>query len=177
PHAPAGQKGSRAMPMHRALIRPSDQAISAAHKRAHRALTCILAALGTGTHTLNYVAQDSDGQFATVAASITLPPGPTRLEADPDDVRRILAALTFAIEGSCVNRAVLVATTQMQPQPRACGWSVRDGWLHPMPTAELQQALAPCPGTPGPARETYAAPALNAPPRPAPAHATEHPRT
>ncbi|WP_327591439.1 hypothetical protein [Streptomyces chartreusis] len=73
--------------------------------------------------------------------------------------------LVFALEGSTMRTAVLVATTAAEPGPRACGWAVREGWLHPMDTAALQAAalqaaVLPCPGVPAVAREVYPAPAL-----------------
>ncbi|MFI1401159.1 hypothetical protein [Streptomyces sp. NPDC020681] len=152
------------MPENRALTRPSDAAITAAHQHAHWALACVLSAVGIGTHALNYVARDACGKYAATSATINHPMGTAPLDADPDEVHMLLVALTFGIEGSCVNSAVLVITTQTEAQPRACGWTIQDGWLHPMAVAELRKATTPCPGSDAPAREIYDAPALPEPP-------------
>ncbi|MEW2466170.1 MULTISPECIES: hypothetical protein [unclassified Streptomyces] len=53
-----------------------------------------------------------------------------------------------ALEGSTVPSAVLLATTAAEPHPRAYGWTVWSDRLHPMDTAELRQAVIPCPGAP-----------------------------
>ncbi|MFC9083923.1 hypothetical protein ACFTY7_44590 [Streptomyces sp. NPDC057062] len=63
------------------------------------------------------------------------------------------------LEGSTVRSAVMVATTAAEPRPRACGWTVRSGWLHPMDTAELRQAVIPRPGVRAIEREVHTAPA------------------
>ncbi|MEE1672220.1 hypothetical protein RCR19_43235 (plasmid) [Streptomyces sp. WAC07094] len=52
------------------------------------------------------------------------------------------------LEGSTVRSAVMVATTAAEPHPRAYDWTARSGWLHPMDTAELRQAVIPCPVSP-----------------------------
>ncbi|GAA3785813.1 hypothetical protein GCM10022206_27210 [Streptomyces chiangmaiensis] len=65
-----------------------------------------------------------------------------------DDDFNTLRALLVVLEGSTARSAVLVVTTAAEPHPRACGWTVRNGWLHPMDTADLQQAVIPSPGSP-----------------------------
>ena len=79
---------------------------------------------------------------------------------DEADYRVLDMMLVFALEGSTISRAVLIATTAAEPRPRACGWTVRDGWLHPMDTADLRAAVAPCPGSSAVDREVYPAPVL-----------------
>ncbi|MEU8952494.1 hypothetical protein [Streptomyces sp. NPDC048489] len=68
--------------------------------------------------------------------------------------------LVFALEGSTATGATLIATTITTPRPRVCGWTVRDGWLHPMETGLLEVALIPCPGTEAKDRDVYTAPPL-----------------
>ncbi|MGW2556419.1 hypothetical protein [Streptomyces sp. NPDC001635] len=75
--------------------------------------------------------------------------------------------LTFALEYTAVRHAVLVATTADEPSPRACGWTVRAGWLHPMEARALQEAITPCPGATEPPRLAYPAPSLHHPDEPA----------
>jgi len=69
----------------------------------------------------------------------------------------------FVLKGSTVRSAVIVATTAAEPHPRACGWTVPSGWLHPMDTAELRQAIIPSPGVRAEEREVHTAPALPLP--------------
>ncbi|MEU6511058.1 hypothetical protein [Streptomyces sp. NPDC046942] len=149
------------MPARPELTRPDDAAITAAMSCTLNAIAALLPALGDGEHTLNLVAERTDDSFVRGQADLSIGTAPARLGIlDEDDYCRLRTLLVFALEGSTVRHAVLVATTAAEPHPRACGWTVRDGWLHPMDTAELQQAVIPCPGVPAVSREVYPAPAL-----------------
>ncbi|MET8030614.1 hypothetical protein [Streptomyces avermitilis] len=79
---------------------------------------------------------------------------------DGDTFDDLAMLLVFALEGSTVTGAGLIATTAAEPRPRAYGWTVRDGWLHPMDTANVQAAIIPCPGSSAVDREVYPAPVL-----------------
>ncbi|MCX4862444.1 hypothetical protein [Streptomyces canus] len=86
---------------------------------------------------------------------------PVRLAVlDEDEFCALRMLLVFALEGSTIRSAVLIATTAAEPHPRACGWSVRDGWLHPMDPHDLQAAVIPCPDVLAVEREVYDAPVL-----------------
>lgn len=149
------------MPARQELTHPGDAAIAAAMDRNLTALSAIFQALGDGEHTLNLVAQRTDDAFVTGRADLSVGTEPIRLALlDEDEFCALRMLLVFALEGSTMRTAVLVATTAAEPIPRACGWAVRDGWLHPMDTAALQAAVIPCPGVPAVAREVYPAPAL-----------------
>ncbi|MFE4583513.1 hypothetical protein [Streptomyces chartreusis] len=143
------------------LAAPDDAAIAAAMSRTLTALSTVFQALGEGEHTLNLVAERTDDAFLTGRADLSIGSEPIRLAMlDEDEFCNLRMLLVFALEGSTVRTAVLVATTAAEPSPRACGWAVRDGWLHPMDTADLQAAVIPCPGVPAVAREVYPAPVL-----------------
>lgn len=149
------------MPVHPELVRPADDAIAAAMSRALTALALVILALGDGEHTINLVAERTDDTFVRGQADLSTGTDPVRLTVlDEDDYAVLRTLLVFALEGSTVRSAVLVATTAAEPRPRACGWTVRGGWLHPMDTADLRQAVTPCPGVPAVRREAYRAPAL-----------------
>ncbi|WUB23899.1 hypothetical protein OG997_44280 (plasmid) [Streptomyces chartreusis] len=149
------------MPARPELTHPGDAAITAAMDRTLTALSAIFQALGDGEHTLNLVAQRTDDAFVTGRADLSVGTEPIRLALlDEDEFCDLRMLLVFALEGSTMRTAVLVATTAAEPGPRACGWAVRDGWLHPMDTAALQAAVIPCPGVPAVAREVYPAPVL-----------------
>ncbi|MGW2563441.1 hypothetical protein ACWCXB_30300 [Streptomyces sp. NPDC001514] len=149
------------MPARPELTRPNDAAIAAAMSRALTALAALVQALGDGEHTINLVAERTDDTFVRAHADLSAGTAPLRLAVlDEDDYCALRTLLVFALEGSTVRSAVLVATTAAEPHPRACGWTVRHGWLHPMDTAELQQAVIPCPGIPAVRREVYDAPVL-----------------
>ncbi|MGA5277822.1 hypothetical protein ACPC3D_32910 [Streptomyces cellulosae] len=149
------------MPARPVLIRPADDAIAAAMSRALTALALVILALGDGKHTLNLVAERTDDTFVRGQADLSTGTDPVRLTMlNEDNYAALRTLLVFALEGSTVRSAVLVATTAAEPRPRACGWTVRSGWLHPMDTAELQQAVIPCPGVPAVRREVYDAPVL-----------------
>ncbi|MFE2583316.1 hypothetical protein [Streptomyces sp. NPDC059378] len=153
------------MPSRPELTRPDDAAIAAAMSHALTALAALIQALGDGEHTLSLVAGRTDGTFVRTRAGLSVGTAPLHLAVlDKDDFCALRTLLVFALEGSTVRTAVLVATTATEPHPRACGWAIRGGWLHPMNTAELQQAVIPCPGVSAVQREAYTAPALPQPP-------------
>jgi hypothetical protein len=129
--------------------------------RTLTALAALLQALGDGEHTINLVAERTDDAFVTGRADLSISTEPLRLAVlDEDEFCALRALLVFALEGSTMRSAVLVATTAAEPNPRACGWTVRDGWLHPMDTAELQDAVMPCPDVSAVLRKVYPAPDL-----------------
>ncbi|MPY37546.1 hypothetical protein FNH09_41975 [Streptomyces adustus] len=149
------------MPSRPELTRPNDAAIAASMSHALTALAALIQALGDGEHTLNLVAERTDDTFVRTQAGLSVGTAPLRLAVlDEDDFCALRTLLVFALEGSTVRTAVLVATTATEPHPRACGWAIRGGWLHPMNTAELQQAVIPCPGVLAVQREVYDAPVL-----------------
>lgn len=146
------------------LVRPDDAAIATAARCALRAIAALLQALGDGEHTLSLVADRTDDVMIPARADVSFGGAPARLTVLGDDEFQALCTLlTFALEGSTVRRAVLVASTAAEPTPRACAWTVRDGWLRPMDTAELELAVRPCPGLPNVRREVYSAPVLDQP--------------
>lgn len=149
------------MPARPELAHPGDDAIAAAMSRTLTALTAVVQALGDGEHTLNLVAERSDKTFVTGRTDLSIGMEPLRLAVlDEEEFCALRMLLVFALEGSTMCSAVLVATTAAEPNPRACGWSIRDGWLHPMSTAGLQEAVIPCPDTTAVQREVYPAPVL-----------------
>ncbi|MFF9171863.1 hypothetical protein ACF1AY_35845 [Streptomyces sp. NPDC014776] len=149
------------MPARSELTRPDDAAKEAAMSRTLAALAAMLQALGDGEHTLNLVAERTDDTLVRAQADLSVGTAPLRLAVlDEDDYCALSTLLVFALVGSTVRSAVLVATTAAEPYSRACGWTVRNGWLHPIDTAELQQAVIPCPGAPAVRREVYDAPVL-----------------
>ncbi|GGJ68035.1 hypothetical protein [Streptomyces brasiliensis] len=152
------------MPARPELAPPDDAAIAVAMSRALTALATVVHALGDGEHAINFVAERTDDTFVTAQADLSVGTAPLRLSVlDEDDYAVLRMLLVFALEGSTVRNAVLVATTAAEPHPRACGWTVHGGWLHPMHTAELRQAVIPCPGVPAVEREVYDAPILPLP--------------
>ncbi|MBT1098173.1 hypothetical protein [Streptomyces sp. Tu102] len=149
------------MPARPELTQPGDAAIAAAMDRTLTALSAIFQALGDGEHTLNLVAQRTDDAFVTGRADLSVGTEPIRLALlDEDEFCALRMLLVFALEGSTMRTAVLVATTAAEPSPRTYGWAVRDGWLHPMDTADLQAAVIPCPGAPAVTRAVCPAPVL-----------------
>jgi hypothetical protein len=149
------------MPARPALTRPDDAA-AAAMSRALTAIAALVLALGDGEHTINLVAQRTDDTFVGAHAHLSFGTSPLRLAVMEEDAyRELLTLLVFALEGSTAHGAVLVATTAAEPHARACGWTVRSGWLHPMDTAALRQAITACPGVTVIRREVYAAPVLS----------------
>ncbi|MGW7365428.1 hypothetical protein ACWGI8_18790 [Streptomyces sp. NPDC054841] len=149
------------MPARPQLIRPDDAAIAAAMSRTLIALAALVQALGDGEHTINLVVERTDDTFVAGRTDLSVGTAPLRLAVlDEDDFDALRTLLVFALEGSTVRSAVLVATTAAEPNPRACGWTVRNGWLHPMDTAELQDAVIPCPDVSAVLRDVYNAPIL-----------------
>ncbi|MFC8434893.1 hypothetical protein [Streptomyces sp. NPDC057253] len=143
------------------LTHPGDDAITAAMSRTLTALSAVFQALGDGEHTLNLVGERTDNAFVTGRSDLSIGMEPLRLAlVDEDEFCALRMLLVFALEGSTMRSAVLVATTAAEPSPRACGWSVRDGWLHPMDTDDLQAAVTPCPDLMAVEREVYPAPVL-----------------
>ncbi|MFE9455004.1 hypothetical protein [Streptomyces sp. NPDC006739] len=138
-----------------------DDAIAAAMSRTLTALSAVFQALGDGEHTLNLVAQRTDDAFVTGRTDLSIGMEPLRLAVlDEEEFCALRMLLVFALEGSTMRSAVLIATTAAEPDPRACGWSVRDGWLHPVDAAELQEAVTPCSDVAAVQREVYPAPVL-----------------
>ncbi|MGW2939105.1 hypothetical protein ACWDA7_46990 [Streptomyces sp. NPDC001156] len=126
--------------------------------RTLTALTALGVALGEGEHQLSLVAERVDHRFVRAEVLVSVGGAPPWLRMPPqaeEDFVRLRALLVFALEGSTVRHAVLVASTAAEPNPRACGWTVRAGWLHPMDPAALQQAVIPCPGVFAPLRKVY----------------------
>ncbi|MFE6098281.1 hypothetical protein ACFQ7M_40995 [Streptomyces massasporeus] len=149
------------MPAHPELMHPGDDAIAAAMNRTLTALSAVFQALGDGEHTLNLVAQRTDHAFVTGRTDLSIGMEPLRLAVlDEEEFCALRMLLVFALEGSTMHSAVLIATTAAEPRPRACGWSIRSGWLHPMDTAALQEAVLPCPDVTAVERQVYPAPVL-----------------
>jgi hypothetical protein len=130
--------------------------------RTLTALAALVLALGDGEHTLSLAVERTDDTLVRAQADLSVGTAPLRVAVlGEDDYCALRTLLVFALEGSTVRSAVLVATTAAEPHPSACGWSVRIGWLHPMDTAELQQAVISCPGVTAVRREVYDAPVLS----------------
>ncbi|WP_406436449.1 hypothetical protein OHB14_62370 [Streptomyces sp. NBC_01613] len=135
---------------------PTGDAVTAsAVGRAVNVLAALLLTLDEGSHQLSIVAGRANGTTATADLSLSVGAAPLRVAHSDEEYLRFLAVLTFALEYSAVRHAVLVATTADEPSPRACGWIVRAGWLHPVAASELQAAATRSPGI-----AVYAAPAL-----------------
>ncbi|MEW1648439.1 hypothetical protein [Streptomyces sp. NPDC091219] len=161
------------MPAQPRLTRPEDAVTASAMGRAVTVLSALLLTLGEGSHQLSVVAERTNDTIVTADLSLTLGMAPVRVNHSKETYLRFLALLTFALEYSTVRRAVLVATTPDAPFLRACGWSVRDGWLHPMDANELQEAVTPCSEVAATLRLVYPAPTLHHPDEPAEGNAHE----
>ncbi|MFD0008177.1 hypothetical protein ACFVJ4_38090 [Streptomyces sp. NPDC127178] len=149
------------MPARPELAHAGDDAIAAAMGRTLTALSAVFQALGDGEHTLNLVAERTDHAFVTGRTDLSIGIEPLRRAVlDEDEFCALRMLLVFALEGSTMRSAVLIATTAAEPNPRACGWSMRNGWLHPMDTDALQEAVVPCPDVSAVEREVYPAPVL-----------------
>ncbi|MGW2911327.1 hypothetical protein ACWC9X_12880 [Streptomyces asoensis] len=136
------------MPARPDLIRPADAATEAAMERSLEALAAVFQAIGPGQHTLSIAVQRTDGAQLSHTADLSLATSPLRMAVlDAEDYCTLAMLLVFALEGSTIESAVLIATTAAEPLPRACGWTVRGGWLHPMDTADVRAAVTPCPGS------------------------------
>ncbi|MFD6923748.1 hypothetical protein ACFV99_26545 [Streptomyces sp. NPDC059944] len=149
------------MPARPELIRPDDASIRAAEDRTLDVLASLFQALGPGQHTLSIAAVRADGAALSRSADLSLSVDPMRMAVlDPDDYSTLSMLLVFALEGSTVTTAGLIATTAAEPRPRAYGWTVEHGWLHPMDTAAAQDAVTPAPGSSAVDREVLPAPTL-----------------
>lgn len=153
------------MPARPGFIPPDKAATEAAMDRALDALAAVFEAIGPGERTLDIAIMRADGVPLCQAVDFS-PTANVKLSGilGDDDYYTLAVFLVFALEGSTVTGATLIATTAAEPRPRACGWSVRDGWLHPMNTATVEVALIPCPGVVTEDREIYTAPTLPEPP-------------
>lgn len=113
------------MPARPELTRPDDAAIAAAMSRTLTVLAALIQALGDGEHTINLVAERTDDTFVRSQADLSVGTAPLRLAVlDEDDFDALRTLLVFALEGSTVRHAALVATTDAERNPRACGWTV-----------------------------------------------------
>ncbi|MFC8350826.1 hypothetical protein [Streptomyces sp. NPDC057280] len=149
------------MPARPALTHPGDEAIEAAMSRTLTALSAVLQTLGDGEHTLNLVAERTDHAFVTGRTDLSIGIQPLRLAVlDDNAFCTFRMLLVFALEASTMRSTVLIATTAAEPRPRACGWAVQDGWLHPLDTDGLQAAVVPCPDPVAVEREVHPAPVL-----------------
>ncbi|MEU6261464.1 hypothetical protein [Streptomyces sp. NPDC047043] len=153
--------------------RRADAVTASAVGRAVHVLAALLLVLDEGSHQFSIVAERTNGTTVTADLSLSVGAAPLRVTHCAEEYLRFLALLTFALEYSAVRHAVLVATTADEPSPRACGWTVRAGWLHPMDTRELQEAVIPCPGSAEPLRLVYPAPTLHRPDEATEEHAHE----
>ncbi|MFD7284018.1 hypothetical protein ACFV80_45350 [Streptomyces sp. NPDC059862] len=149
------------------LTRPDDAATAVAMDRTVTVLAALLLALGEGSHQPNIVAERTNDTIVTAEFPLAVEAAPLRVPHSEEEYLRFFALLTFALEYSTIRRAVLMATTADEPFPRACGWTVREGWLHPMDRRELQEAVIPSPDIAAPLRLVYPAPALHHPDEPA----------
>ncbi|MEW1568473.1 hypothetical protein AB0454_36530 [Streptomyces sp. NPDC093509] len=152
------------MPAHPGFIQPGKDATEAAMARTLDALAAVFKAIGPGERTLDIAMLRTDG--VPLCQSVTFSPtADVQLSGilGADDFYTLAVLLVFALEGSTVTGATLIATTGAEPRPRTCGWSVRDGWLHPMTTTDVEVALIPCPGVTDEDREIYTAPSLPEP--------------
>ncbi|GGW85415.1 hypothetical protein [Streptomyces galilaeus] len=152
------------MPARPGFIPPDKAATEAAMDRTLDALAAVFEAIGRGQRTLDIAIMRTDG--VPLCQTVEFSPT-TNIELSgilgDDDYYTLAVFLVFALEGSTVTGATLIATTAAKPRPRTCGWTVHDGWLHPMNTAAVEVALTPCPGVAAEDREIYTAPALPEP--------------
>ncbi|MCX4993399.1 hypothetical protein [Streptomyces sp. NBC_00568] len=152
------------MPARPGFIQPDKDATEAAMDRALDALAAVFEAIGPGERTLEIAILRTDGMPLHQAVKFS-PTADVKLSGilGADDFYTLAVFLVFALEGSTVTGATLIATTAAKPHPRACGWTVRAGWLHPMSTTDVEVALIPCPGVTAEDRDIYTAPALPEP--------------
>ncbi|MFE4703042.1 hypothetical protein ACFRIC_38800 [Streptomyces sp. NPDC056738] len=153
------------MPARPGISRPDDAATQAAMERTLSALAAVFETIGPGHRTLDIAILRTDDVPLCQTVEFS-PTADVQLSGilGSDDFYTLAVFLVFALEGSTVTGATLIATTAAEPRPRTCGWTVRDGWLHPMDRTTLEVALMPCPGVPAEDREIYAAPSLPEPP-------------
>ncbi|MGW1193669.1 hypothetical protein [Streptomyces sp. NPDC002559] len=132
-------------PGRRSLPYPGDAAIEAARRRAHAAFALLFTVLGAGRHLLSYGALDVDGCYVTTSATVEVTTAPVwRLTTNPDAFARMEAALTAALEGSCVSLATLVVQSEREPYPVVCGWRIESGWFSGMHPDVVRAATRPC---------------------------------
>ncbi|MFI7012623.1 hypothetical protein [Streptomyces sp. NPDC050145] len=144
------------------LIRPDDAALKAAMDRSQVALAAVISALGEGQHTLNIISLRTDDTLLSGRADLSIIDAPFSASVlSEEEFFHLRVLLTFAIEGSTVRNAVLVSTTGAEPLPRACAWTVSDGWPRPMDADVLGAMATPCAGSGGIERDTYTAPELS----------------
>ncbi|MGW6954171.1 hypothetical protein [Streptomyces sp. PAN_FS17] len=120
--------------------RPAAPVPASAMGRALHALTALFPALGEGSHELNLTADHRDDAVVTISLNVTVTAESVRVDHPADEYMRFFTVLTFALEQSTVHDATLIAATSAD-RPRACGWEVRQGWLHPIDPADLQSAV------------------------------------
>lgn len=140
-----------------------DVVTASAVGRAVDVLAVLLLALDKGRHHLTIVAERQSGTTVSAGLSLSVGAAPLRVTHDAKAYLRFLALLTFALEYSTVRHAVLVATTAEEPAARACGWTVRAGWLHPMEARELQDTALSRLDIPASLDVVYPAPTLHHP--------------
>ncbi|MFJ4895633.1 hypothetical protein ACIP5U_37410 [Streptomyces sp. NPDC088788] len=152
------------MPAHPGFTQPDQDATEAAMARTLDALAAVFKAIGPGERTLDIAIRRIDGVPLCQSVKFS-PTADVQLSGilGADDFYTLAVLLVFALEGTTVTGATLIATTAAEPRPRTCGWSVRDGWLHPMDTAAVEVALTPCPGATDEDHEIYTAPTLPEP--------------
>ncbi|MFJ1839959.1 hypothetical protein ACIOJ9_39670 [Streptomyces sp. NPDC088175] len=132
-------------PNRRSLAYPGDAAVEAARRRAYVAFALLFTVLGAGRHRLFYGALDVDGCCAVTSTTVEITTAPKwRLVTNPDEFAGMEAALTAALEGSCVSLATLVVQTEQQPFPVVCGWRIENGWLSGMDPDAVHAAVSPC---------------------------------
>ncbi|MET7746484.1 hypothetical protein [Streptomyces sp. NPDC005385] len=152
------------MPARPGLTQPDKDATEAAMARALDALAAVFDAIGPGERTLDIAILTTDGVplCQSVEFSAT---ADVQLSGilGADDFYTLAVLLVFALEGSTVTGSTLIATTAAEPRPRTCGWTIHDGWLHPMTSTDVDVALIPCPGVTGKDRDIYTAPELPEP--------------
>ncbi|WP_415940217.1 hypothetical protein [Streptomyces sp. 039-1] len=132
------------MPVRPELVRPDDASITEAMERTLLALAAVFKAIGPGQRALEIAMLRTDGASLRQTAEFS-PTGNVQLSGilGEDDYYTLAMLLTFALEGSTVISATLIATVAAEPHPRTCGWTIRDGWLHPMSTTDVLVALSP----------------------------------
>ncbi|MFF8717529.1 hypothetical protein ACF07T_39955 [Streptomyces sp. NPDC015184] len=142
---PVPRFGRPDRPGRRFLPYPGDAAIEAARRRAYAAFALLFTVLGAGRHRLSYGALDVDGCYVTTSATVEITTAPVwRLATNPDAFARMEAALTAALEGSCVSLATLVVESEREPCPVVCGWRIESGWFSGMHPEVVQAAVLPC---------------------------------
>ncbi|MGW5640332.1 hypothetical protein [Streptomyces sp. NPDC003832] len=150
----------------RKLQRPDDDATASAMGRALHALTALLPVLGEGQHELSITAERTDGTEMDADLYVSVEPGSWHVEHSAEEYMQFFVLLTFALESSTIQDAVVIATTAAGTGVRTCGWDVRNGWLYPMDTTELQDAASFQPAHSATPYTVCHAPELHQPPHP-----------